>query len=392
MGKTFRLIEWDLHASPQEPDGAMVRVTMPLQLTRGKLRQAVANSYGLESSKGVKQFAHSFVFNAKVFYEKLEDNSAIANLPDGEVLVWTQVCLPSHPCIHLAFNYLSRHPFHHSLVLQSTEKGMLANRVIAFHTMQSHCLKFESVWQARLTCMMMLQVSPSQLQIPSRSDRLPSKTDVGISIEGSSERKTPAQVQEALIMDAITLVCKLSRQEMPSLKDATTSSVVCSQHLLQTVLQVATALLRQLRCCTNNKFTMRVCIPSSFFTILQEIPASKAHATIDLAHSSPSGNANGAHVVATAMQPVAQPEQPPHPPLSAAWLLSLKEPALVKQVQESIADLERISRQVESEMIAAVVDSDHVVVKLYTFSGEKDVFAFVSYVRAHLIRTGRVKS
>ena len=94
VGKTFRLIEWDLQASPQDPDGVMVRVTISLQLTRSAVRQAVAKAYHLESPKLVKQFAHSFQYNGKVFYERLDSRAAFVDLPDGAVLVWTQVGLP----------------------------------------------------------------------------------------------------------------------------------------------------------------------------------------------------------------------------------------------------------------------------------------------------------
>ena len=61
--------------------------------------------------------------------------------------------------------------------------------------------------------MLGMQVSPSTLQIPSRSDRLPSKTDAGVSVEEGPGRRTPAQVREARIMDVISRVCKLSRRE-----------------------------------------------------------------------------------------------------------------------------------------------------------------------------------
>ena len=81
-----------------------------------------------------------------------------------------------------------------------------------------------------------------------------------------------------------------------------------------------------------------------------------------------------------------------HPVLSASWLLSLEDPAAVEEVQARVEDLGKISRHAESEMIASVADSDHVVHKLYEWSGEKDVFSFVSYVRAHLIRTGRLSA
>jgi hypothetical protein len=98
------MIEWDLQNSPREPDGAMVRVTMPLQLTRAGMRLAVAKAYGLESSKHVKQFAHTYAFNGKVFYERLEDSAAIVNIRDDAVLVWTQVwcCQLSEACPVLA--------------------------------------------------------------------------------------------------------------------------------------------------------------------------------------------------------------------------------------------------------------------------------------------------
>lgn len=83
--------------------------------------------------------------------------------------------------------------------------------------------------------MLDMQVSPSTLQIPSRSDRLPSKTDVGVSVEGVPGRPTTAQIQEALIMDAIRLVCKLSRRETTLLNTTTPSpakEVVClAQHV-----------------------------------------------------------------------------------------------------------------------------------------------------------------
>lgn len=91
VGKTFRMIEWDLQGSPREPDGAMVRVTMPLQLTRNGMRHAIAKAYDLETAKSVKQFAQTFAFNGKIFYERLESKGAVTNVPDGTVLVWTQV-------------------------------------------------------------------------------------------------------------------------------------------------------------------------------------------------------------------------------------------------------------------------------------------------------------
>jgi hypothetical protein len=92
VGKTFRMIEWDLQNSPREPDGAMVRVTMPRKLTRAGMRQAIAKAYGLESSKHVKQFAHTYSFSGKIFYERLEESATLVNINDDAVLVWTQVC------------------------------------------------------------------------------------------------------------------------------------------------------------------------------------------------------------------------------------------------------------------------------------------------------------
>lgn len=104
VGKSFRMIEWDLDKSPQDPDGVMVRVTMSIKLTRASIREAVAKAYKLESPKLVKQFAHSFPYNGKVFYEKLDSRAAILDLPEGAVLVWTQVsaahtCLSKYACV-----------------------------------------------------------------------------------------------------------------------------------------------------------------------------------------------------------------------------------------------------------------------------------------------------
>lgn len=124
---------------------------------------------------------------------------------------------------------------------------------------------------------------------------------------------------------------------------------------------------------------------------VQDVGTSQS--SIDLPDESASGNGNGALAVASIAPAEACTDvDAAHPVLSASWLLSLEAPALLKEVQAPLKDLGKITRHAESEMIAAVADSDHVVYKLFEWSGEKDVFSFVSYVRAHLIRTGRLPS
>jgi hypothetical protein len=260
-----------------------------------------------------------------------------------------------------------------------------------------------------------MQVSPSTLQIPCRSDRLPCKTEAGVNVH-DPHRQTPAQLQEALIMDAIRLVCKLSRQEMPLWQHTAHASEAkqarllclhhqlckdCSSHCLTSVKHSMSMLgccnWACLSCLTVNhgyKLILKI------LTFVQENVTLQAHPSQELTHggsSSQSGslsssNGNGTlAAVATEHAAVDAQATVQHPMMSAAWLLSLEAPSSVKEVQEGIEQLGRISRHAESEMIAAVVDSDHVVLKLFDFSGNKDVFSFVSYVRAHLIRTGRLE-
>lgn len=129
---------------------------------------------------------------------------------------------------------------------------------------------------------------------------------------------------------------------------------------------------------------------------LQEDAVSHPHHHTGSFDDSSSTNGNGAHVMAvTTARPVSDEAQQPaskteHPALSTAWLLNLKDPSVNEQVQEAVEQLGVISPEVESEMMAAVANSDPVLQKLFVYSGNKDVFSFVSYVRAHLVRTGRL--
>jgi hypothetical protein len=92
VGKTFRLVEWDLNVSPKEPNGDMVSVQVRKgQLSRQGIRECIATAYSLESAKHVKQFAHVFVTGSRVFYERIDTKEVLGKLDDGDVIVWTQV-------------------------------------------------------------------------------------------------------------------------------------------------------------------------------------------------------------------------------------------------------------------------------------------------------------
>jgi hypothetical protein len=92
VGKTFRLVEWDLALAPKEPNGDMVSVQVRTgQISRQGIREAISKAYDLESPKVVKQFAHMFVLHERVFYERVDTRESLAKLHDGDVLVWTKV-------------------------------------------------------------------------------------------------------------------------------------------------------------------------------------------------------------------------------------------------------------------------------------------------------------
>jgi hypothetical protein len=76
--------------------------------------------------------------------------------------------------------------------------------------------------------------------------------------------------------------------------------------------------------------------------------------------------------------------------LSAKWLAKAHDPASVPEVQAALDDLGVLSTALESEMVAAAAEQDAVLVKLFGWFGHQDIFRYVAYARAHLIRTGRV--
>ena len=118
MGRTFRLIEWDLETSPQEPNGDMVSVQVRQgQLTRHGIRECIAKTYGLASPKSVKQYAHFFQVGLRVFYERIDTKETIGKLDEGDIIVWTRVCAlhsavaPAATCPNLVC-IRPRHPLH----------------------------------------------------------------------------------------------------------------------------------------------------------------------------------------------------------------------------------------------------------------------------------------
>jgi hypothetical protein len=91
VGKTFRLIEWDLAISPREPNGDMISVQVRQgQISRQGMRDAIAKAYDLSSVKSVKQFAHLFQCHHRVYYERVDTRESLSKLEDGDVIVWTQ--------------------------------------------------------------------------------------------------------------------------------------------------------------------------------------------------------------------------------------------------------------------------------------------------------------
>lgn len=104
LGKTVRLVEWDLQESPTEPNGDIVSVQVRSgQLTRTGVRTCIARAYSLESTKQVKQLAHWLQVGPRVFYEQLDNKVALNYLNEGEIIVWSQVRLatPQPPSLEL---------------------------------------------------------------------------------------------------------------------------------------------------------------------------------------------------------------------------------------------------------------------------------------------------
>ena len=92
LGKTVRLVEWDLQESPTETNGDMVSVQVRTgQLTRSGVRECIARAYRLDSVKQVKQLAHWLTVGQRTFYERLDTKASLGTLNEGEIIVWTQV-------------------------------------------------------------------------------------------------------------------------------------------------------------------------------------------------------------------------------------------------------------------------------------------------------------
>lgn len=107
MGRTFHLVEWDLEASPKEPNGDMVSIQVrQSQITRQGIRESIASTYGLDSPKQVKQFAHVCTLGIRTFYERIDTKASIGKLDDGDTIVWSQV---RRPLLLLYANTLTSH-------------------------------------------------------------------------------------------------------------------------------------------------------------------------------------------------------------------------------------------------------------------------------------------
>jgi hypothetical protein len=59
------------------------------------------------------------------------------------------------------------------------------------------------------------------------------------------------------------------------------------------------------------------------------------------------------------------------------------------QVKEALETLGKISPRQEALMVAAIANGDQVVARLFGWYGQRDVFRFVAYARAHTDMTRR---